>query len=110
MNRARINKLNAEYNLILAQKQLQKSIEQAYADAIAAIKKYQASTQSVSALTESFRYAQQKYDVGLVNITDFNISKNNLAKAQSELLQAKYDYVFKVKVLDFYQGKPIVLE
>lgn len=110
MNRARINKLNAEYNLLLAQKQLQKSIEQAYADALAALKKYQATTKSVSALKESFRYVQQKFEVGMVNTIDFNVSKNNLAKAESELLQAKYDYVFRVKVLDFYQGKAIVLE
>ena len=110
VTKAKINRQNAEYSLLLAQKQLQKSIEQAYADALASFKKYQATTTSVSALKESFHYAQQRFDIGLVSSTDYNVSKNNLSKAESELLQAKYDYVFKVKVIDFYQGKPIVLE
>ena len=47
--------------------------------------------------------------MGLVNTNDYNLSKNQLAKAQSDLLQAKYEYVFKTKVLDFYQGKPLKL-
>jgi outer membrane protein len=43
----------------------------------------------------------------MVNTTDYNTAKNKMAKAQSDLLQAKYEYVFKAKVLDFYQGKPL---
>ena len=66
--------------------------------------------QSVEALKESFYYAEQKFSIGAVSSTDFNVSKNNLAKAESDLLQTKYDYVLRVKILDFYQGKQLTLE
>ena len=50
---------------------------------------------------------QKKFNVGMINVFDFNTAKNNLFKAKSELLQAKYEYVFKLKILDFYFGKPL---
>ena len=58
-------------------------------------------------MQESFKYTEQKFNVGMVNTNDYNDSKNKLIKAQSDLLQSKYEYVFKTKVLDFYQGKPL---
>ena len=80
-----------------------------HADATASIKKYLAAKKSVSASEESFRYIQQKFDVGMINSVDFNIAKNNLARARSELIKAKYEYVFRIKILDFYRGVPIKL-
>lgn len=100
---------SAKLNLQSAQNQLYKTIQQAYADANASLNKYNASTKSVDALTESFGYTEQKFNVGMVNSIDYNDAKNNLLKAKSDLLQAKYDYIFRLKVLDFYQGKPITL-
>jgi outer membrane protein len=100
---------SAQLNLQSSQNQLYKTIQQAYADARASLNKYNASIKSVDALTESFGYTEQKFNVGMVNSIDYNDAKNNLLKARSELLQAKYDYVFRLKVLDFYQGKPITL-
>ena len=61
----------------------------------------------MEALEESYKYAQEKYDVGLLNFVDYNDSKTKFTKAQSDLLQAKYDYLYRIKVLDFYQGKPL---
>jgi outer membrane protein len=58
-------------------------------------------------MDESFTYAQQRFDVGMLNAIEYNTTKARLAKAQSDLLQAKYDFIFKVKVLDYYQGKPL---
>ena len=107
--RARINVKNAEYNLQLTKNQLNKTIQQAHADAIAALNKYNATMKSVVALEESFKYTEQKYNVGLLNSLEYNDAKNKLAQAKSELLQAKYEYVFRTKVLDFYQGKPLLL-
>jgi outer membrane protein len=86
---------------------LKKSIEQAYYDASAAYKKYNATITSVESLKEAYKYAQQKFDVGLITSYDFLAAKNNLDKAQSDLIQAKYDYLFKTKILDFYQGKSL---
>ena len=64
-------------------------------------------SEAVNAAQESFRYTEQKFNVGMVNTTDYNAAKNKVIKAQTDLLQAKYEYVFKSKVLDFYQGRPL---
>lgn len=109
IDRARIQKLNAELTVESTKLQIQKNVQQAYADANAGLKKYYASTKAVEAIQESFKYTEQKFNVGIVNTNDYNDSKNKLIKAQSDLLQAKYEYIFKTKVLDFYQGKPLKL-
>lgn len=88
-------------------KSLYKSVQQASADANAAYKKYIANDKSVQALQEAFSYNDQKYNLGLISTYDYLLSKNNLAKAKADLLQAKYDYIFRIKILDFYQGKPL---
>lgn len=106
---AKINALNAKYTFELQQKQLQKEVQQAYQDAVAAYKKYLAARKAEKAANEAFRYVEQKFNVGLVSSYDFNQSKTSLMRAQSELLKSKYEYIFKLKVLDFYTGKPIKL-
>jgi len=60
-------------------------------------------------MEEAFRYTEQKFNVGLVTSVDYNTSKNQLLKAQSDLAQSKYEYIFKTKVLDFYRGIPLSL-
>jgi outer membrane protein len=76
-------------------------------DAIAAYRQYVASDKAVASMQESFRNIQQKYDVGMVNFVDYSTSKNQLTLAQSQMLQAKYSYIFKTKVLEFYKGGQI---
>jgi outer membrane protein len=85
--------------------QLKQNIESAHVDAVAALKRYKAAEKSVAALTTSFDYTQERFNVGMINSFDFNNEKNRLANSQSELLQAKYNYIFSTKVLDFYRGK-----
>jgi len=104
---SKINLLNARYTQDLNKQNLYKTIAQAYANAKAALNKYQASRSSVEAAAESFKYAQQKFNAGAISAFDFSTSKNRLFAAESNLLQSKYDYIFKLKVLDFYQGKPL---
>ena len=104
---AKIQKDQAALDLEIKKRELRKSIEQAYADAVAALKKYKAAGEKVTAQEESFKYTQQKFDVGMLTSFDFNNAKKELTKAQSELLQAKYDFIFKTTILDFYMGKPI---
>ena len=106
---AKIQKSQAELDLEMKKRDLRKSIEQAYADAVAALKKYKAAGEKVTAQEESFKYTQQKFDVGMLTSFDFNNAKKELTKAQSELLQAKYDFIFKTTILDFYMGKPITI-
>lgn len=89
---------------------LRKTIQQAWADAKAALKNYNAAVKKKSATQESFRYADQKFNVGIMNSVDYNNAKKDLTNAESEMLQSKYDYVFKKTVLDFYMGKPLSLK
>lgn len=106
---ARIGLMNAQLALESERNALYKEIQQAYADAIAAEKKLQASLKSKTASEESFRYTQNKFNVGLVTALDFTTAKNKLAQAETDLLQAKYELIFKTKILEFYKGLPLKL-
>jgi outer membrane protein len=106
---AKIQYQIAELNYQTTKMNLNKTIQQAHADARAALQRYQAAQKSVEAYEEAFKYTQQKYDVGLLNSLDYNDAKNKLVSTRSDLLQAKYEYVFRLKVLDFYQGKTLTL-
>lgn len=109
VSNAKINIENAKYNLELSKNQLLKDIQQKYADVVAAAKQYQATKKALVSIKKSFDYAQQKYNLGLENFLDYSLAKNNLVKTKSELVQAKYDFIFKLKILDFYKGIPIKL-
>lgn len=100
---------NSQYSLEGTRKQLYKDIQQAYTDAVAALKKYNASLKAVSSSEESFRYTEQKFNVGMITPVDYNAAKTQLLNAQSENSQAKYEFIFKIKVLDFYKGLPLNL-
>ncbi len=107
ISQAKIQRHITELDLEQLKRNLNKLIEQAYADAVASLQKYNSSLQQVSAQEESFKYTERKFDVGLVTSYDYNNSKKELTSAQSELLQAKYDFIFKTTILDFYMGNPI---
>jgi outer membrane protein len=107
IKRAKINLEQSRLNLLTGQKGLLKSIQQAVADAQSADRRMIAGQKSVAALTESMNYNEQKYNLGLISTYDYLLSKNNLARSQADLLQAKYDYIFRLKVIDFYLGKPL---
>ena len=63
--------------------------------------------EKVEALEETFRAVQNQYNLGAANFTDYQVASNNLFGARSDLVRAKYDYIFKMKILDFYQGKTL---
>ena len=109
VDNARVDVLNAQYSLENTKNNLYKDIQNAYADAIAAWKRHQAAEKTVASMEESFKYTEQKFEVGLVNSVEYNTAKNNLTRAKSELLQAKYEYLFKTRILDFYQGNALSL-
>jgi outer membrane protein len=110
VKKAQISVKNAEYNLESNKLNLRKTIQQAYADATAALKKYNSATTKVDASKESFKYSESKFNVGMLNSVDYNNAKKELEKAESELLQSKFDYIFKATVLDFYMGRPLTLK
>ncbi len=107
MQRASIFRAQAEINAREVRNQLRQIIETAYNDAWAASKAFEASQKQVEALEESFRVTEKRYNLGAVNFVDYQIAQNNLFGARSDLVRTKYDYIFKTKILDFYQGNPI---
>ncbi|MGC9331466.1 MAG: TolC family protein, partial [Bacteroidales bacterium] len=109
VSNAKINHQIAKYNLESARKQLLKEIQQAHADAKAAMKKYIATKKALEAMQESFKHTEKKFNIGMVNSLEYNTAKTQLNNTESELLRAKYEFVFKHKILDFYRGIPITL-
>ena len=106
---ARIALENSQLELQSRKLTLYANINQAYADALAALKKFRATEEALVSMEESFKYTEKKFEVGLVNTVDYNTSKNQLTSTQSDLLQAKYDFIFRTKILNFYRGEPITL-
>ena len=110
ISNSRLQVENSQYQLDATKKQLYKNIQQSYTDAVAALKKFNSSIKAVTSSEESFRYTEQKFNVGMVTSVDYNAAKTTLLKAQSDMSQAKYEFVFKTKVLDFYKGIPLNLD
>lgn len=86
---------------------LYKEIQQSYYNAVAAHEKYRSSERSVEASEMAFRYEEQKYKAGKSTSYQFNDVKTRLARSQSDAVQAKYDFIFRSKILDFYNGIPL---
>ena len=104
---ARISIENAQLELQKRKNELYRDIQTAYTDAVAALKKFESTEKALISMEESFNYTEKKFEVGLVNTVDYNTSKNQLMITQSDLLQAKYDFIFKTRILKFYMGEPI---
>jgi outer membrane protein len=109
IGQAKIALYDSRYKLEQAKQILYKEIQQAYADAKAALEKYYSSHEAVKASEEAFNHTEHKFNIGMVTSIEFNEAKNKLTTARSELLKAKYEYIFKVKILDFYRGVPVSL-
>lgn len=104
---ARLQKENYSLQLDNVKKTLYKEIQQAWYTALASESKYTSSSTASNASAESFRLMSEKYDNGKATAVEYNEAKQNLMKAQSDELQAKYEYLLRTKILDFYKGVPI---
>ncbi len=107
---ARLQMQIRELQLSASKNQLRQDIEQAYTNVKASVQSYSANKKSLEAAQKSFEAFEKRYNAGLLGSFELQQSKNALAIAESEMVKAKYTYVFRQKVLDFYQGKPIRLE
>lgn len=107
VSRAKIQKENANLNAQQARLTLRQNIEQAYTNLNNAAKRFDALTIQVSALEESFRAADSRFNAGAIDFVSYSLQKTNLDKAKGNLVQAKYDYIFRTKILDYYQNKPL---
>ncbi|MBT8272560.1 MAG: TolC family protein [Bacteroidia bacterium] len=101
---------NSKLNLEQAKLNLESVIQRAFTDAQAAFKTYLAAQKSLAAQELAFDNSQERYNIGAMNAFDLEQARFRLINAQSSLVNAKYDFVFKTKVLDFYQGKQIILD
>ena len=105
--KAKIQEDNAQLNLEQAKLNLQTNIQRAFTDAKSAFRAYEAAKKSLEAQKTAFNNASERYNIGAMNAFDLEQSRLRLVNAEASLVNAKYDFVFKTKVLDFYLGKPI---
>jgi outer membrane protein len=104
---AKIDLKNANYIAQNTQIQLKQSIERDYFNMTAALSRYQALLEQVNALTESFRAAEIRFNSGVGTSIDYLTAKNNLDRANANLIIARYDYVLRTKILDYYQARAL---
>ncbi len=109
LKRAQLNVKDVELQKELASQTIKQDIYQAHASALAALQKFNSSTKSVATAEKAYDYAKKRYDIGLLNTIDLITNQNNLFRAKINLVSAQYDYVFKMKVLEFYKGQGIKL-
>lgn len=105
--RSVIQRNQAELNRMDVRNQLRQLVETAYNDAVAASKTYQSAQQQVAAREEAFRSIQARYSSGASNFFEYQLAESQLFQARSDLSRAKYNFVFRKKIIDFYQNKPV---
>ena len=104
---ARIDRENRQLQFDLVRKTLYKDIQQVYYNAVAAGSKYESSKQAQQSSQDAFKLTQAKYENGKASITEFNEAKNNYLKTESDLVQARYEYLYQTALLDFYRGRDL---
>lgn len=104
---AQIQKKQVDLQNKATEIQIKQNIDQAYIDMLNARKKYSATLAQAEALNKAFVAAEKRYNAGAGTFVDYNLAKTNLDRANTNLVIAKYDYIFRTKVLDFYQNKPL---
>ena len=104
---ARIDRENQRLALDNTKKQLYKEIQQAYYNTVTARQKLQSSDAACEASREAFRLTTAKYEQGNATITEFNEARNNFLRAESDLTQARYEYLYQTALIRFYRGEPL---
>ena len=104
---ARLQYSNQEIMLDNSKKTLYKEIQQAYYNAVGSQAKYRSSQVAATSAEDAFELAQAKYENGKSGITEFNEAKGRYMSAASNLVQARYEYLYQSKILDFYRGRDL---
>ena len=107
LQRAMISNEQAKITAREVDNTLRQNVETSYNNAIAASKSYNSSLRQVDAREEAYRMAKQRFDIGASNYVEYQVAENDLFQARSDLARGKYEFIFRKKVLDFYQGKPL---
>ncbi|MDB5144273.1 MAG: transporter [Mucilaginibacter sp.] len=109
VRKAKLTYENAQLTTQLAKNTLSKTIIQAVLDLQAAVKSYQSSLQTYESNKEALNVTKQRYDAGFVNTLDYNTAVTNYNKSQNDMIEARYQMVFRSKVIDYYLGNQITL-
>ena len=104
---AQLSLQNRQLALTEAEQSLRKQIEQAWYNADAAYAKYRAAEAALASARTAFAYAEQKAAAGRSTLYDFNDAKTRMEKADAESVQARYEFLFRQKILDYYRGQPL---
>ena len=107
--RSKLNVKQVELQMEQDAQTIKQDIYTAHNDAVAALEKYNANQKSVAASQKAYHFAKKRYDMGLLSTYDLLNTQNALATAKYNLLYAQYDYVFKIKLLEFYKGQGLKL-
>ncbi len=107
--RSKLDVKNAELNIQQADQQLKQDIYQAYTNAVSAFERYNATVITLAATKKTYDFASKRYEVGLLGTFELITNQNNLTKAVTDKLLAQYEYVFRMKVLEFYKGQGLKL-
>jgi outer membrane protein len=107
VKQAKISLKNTQYVAKTTRTQLGTSIDRAYANLVSAADRYKVLLEQVTAYNESFQAAEIRFNNGVGTSVDYLIAKNNLDRANIDLITTKYDYVLRTKILDFYQAKQL---
>ncbi|MCG2610811.1 TolC family protein [Flavobacterium sp. SM15] len=108
VSRSKVALERSKINLEQKGLDLERTVYTAYTDTKGALKSYEAAVSTLESREKAFNYAKDRYEVGLMNVFDFNQTQTLYVTAQSEVLRTKYDYIFRTKILEFYFGIPIV--
>jgi outer membrane protein len=109
LRRAKIKLTNSRLNVDLQRQNLRTLIQTAFNDARAGFITFQSNKKNVEALTEAFQYAEEKFNAGAMNALDYSNAKTQLNNAELETLLARFEFIYRIKILEFYMGKPLKL-
>lgn len=109
IRRSQIDVSRAELQLEQNKLELESSINQAYVDVQGSAKAYEAAQKTLEARRLAYEYSKERYDVGLMNAFDFSQAQSRVDNAEADVIRTKYDYIFRIKILEFYFGLPVVL-
>jgi outer membrane protein len=110
IEQARVNALNQEVISRQIRQQLKADVQRAAADARAAQRSMEAAQRTYEAASIAFDNAQKRFDVGAINSLEYATARNNLDQSEIEIIRAKYQYLFNLKVVDFYLGRELRLD
>jgi outer membrane protein len=109
VQRAKVQRDIANPNYESMKNQVYQDVQLAHTNTVAALRQYQSAEKALTSMQQNFTNAEKRFEQSMINAVDFNDAKNRLTNTESSMIRAKYEYLFRKTILDFYKGKPIKL-